>query len=142
MKRLLVWVAAAVSAVSFVSCNPVTMVRSVGTARQAVGEFHGRLDRNEFAAIYADAHEDFKAASPEPKFYEFMESLRRKAGKIKGSSQQAFNTQSSLTRTTITLTYETNFEQVEAKEVFTFAVKDGKARLLGYDVRPREGKPK
>jgi hypothetical protein len=107
-------------------------------AERAVVEFHQRLDRGEFATIYADAHPDFRTASSEPDFVAFVGAVHRKLGNVKSTEQVSWKIGSFNLKTEVMLAYKTTFDSGSGMETFNFRIDGGHAILRGYNINSKE----
>jgi hypothetical protein len=105
-------------------------------ASEAVVKFHHNLDQGLYQSIMLDAEPDYKSNT-------YNATLLQKAhevgGKVKNSVGGRMGSQGIGDEYQITMLYKTEFENYTASETFVWGVKDGKARLLFYDVKGLPG---
>lgn len=128
MRMLLTLVTCALAAAS---CG---LLEGVGTAEKAVITFHEQYNASSFDAIYDTGADDLRAAEARNEFTTTLALLRAKLGPVRGSERTAFNSRIDSEGTFVELEYETEFENGAGTEEFTWAITDGQARLLGYNV--------
>lgn len=114
------------------------LTKGKGTSEAAVSRFHERLDKGDFAGIYAGTHPDFKKASTEKAFVDLLSAVHRKLGLIKSTTETGWNVSTFNLRTNIVLTYKTIFASGEAVETFTYRMEDDKPILLGYHINSQD----
>lgn len=108
--------------------------KSKEAAVKGVEAFHQEFNDSKFREVYAAATPAFKSASTEPDFLKFMEAVRRKLGAYKGGTQQGWRTNVFNGKTSVELSYKSDFEKGSAVETFTYSVSGGGATLQGYNV--------
>jgi hypothetical protein len=108
--------------------------KDIGLARVAVTQLHSQIDNEQFADIYAQADEGFRAATKQQEFYEFISAVHRKLGKVQDASQRSFFVNFTMSGTIVRLNYATKFEQGDAQEEFFWKIKGSQAVLLGYHI--------
>jgi hypothetical protein len=114
------------------------MLKGKKAAEQSVVEFHKLYNDGKWAEIYSAANSEFKSATTEEQFGEFMDAVQRKLGKVTKTSQAGFNIRTFNMATTVVLNQNTTFEQGTGMEVFTFAMIGDQAVLVGYDNNSKE----
>ena len=112
-------------------CNPV---KSTAEADKAAAEFHALFDAEDFEQIFDTAHADFKASQPKKDTINFLRSVREKLGSVKSTNRTGWQANSMNMKTNVVLTFETEFENGQGVETFTYRVADGSAVLLGWYV--------
>jgi hypothetical protein len=128
-RRLL---AAFLACLLLASCRDTVEGKSL--AEPQVAAFHEQLAAKRYEEIYSGAGEEFQKAAPKEKVTELFAAINRKLGKVKSTSTKTWNVRSMNLKTMVVLVMETEFEQGQATETFTFRVSDGKAVLLGYNI--------
>lgn len=118
-------------ALASVSCG---LLEGVDTAGKAVITFHEQYNASSFDAIYDTGADDLRATEARNEFTTTLALLRAKLGPVRGSERTAFNSRIDSEGTFVELEYETDFENGAGTEEFTWAISDGHARLLGYNV--------
>lgn len=130
--RLLVLLAACAFALA--GCG---LLDGVAAAEEAVITFHERYNASSFDAMYDAGAQDLRATEARSEFITTLTSLRAKLGQVRESRRTAFNSRIDSDGTFIELEYETDFENGKGTEEFTWAISDGQATLLGYNVTSR-----
>ena len=130
--RLLVLLAACAFALA--GCG---LLDSVAVAEEAVITFHERYNASSCEAMYDAGAQDLRASEARSEFITTLTSLRAKLGQVRESQRTAFNSRIDSDGTFIELEYETDFENGKGTEEFTWAISDGRATLLGYNVTSR-----
>lgn len=128
MRLLLVLVACALASAS---CG---LLEGVETAEKAVITFHEQYNASSFDAMYDMGADGLRATQARNEFTATLALLRAKLGQARGSQRTGFNSRIDSQGTFVELEYETDFENGEGTEEFTWAISDGQARLLGYNV--------
>lgn len=101
------------------------------TAEKAIDRFHELFNEASYSVIYNEADQEFRRTTRVPDF----DGLLRSAQRSLGAFQQARRTSFQVEGSTASLTYESDFAKGKATERFAFAIRDGRAYLLSYDVR-------
>ena len=112
-------------------CNPV---KSTAEADKAAAEFHKLFDAEDFEQIFDAAHSDFQASQPKEDTINFLRSVREKLGSVKSTNRTGWQANSMNLKTNVVLTFETEFENGQGVETFTYRIADGDAILLGWHV--------
>ena len=100
----------------------------------AVAEFHSRLNRTDYQAIYQAADEELQHLGKSSELLTFLTSVHAKLGEAGAVSLQNINVNSANGRSTITTRYNTKFANGAAVETFTWIKRDGILKLYGYHV--------
>jgi len=132
MRLLLILVTCALASAS---CG---LLEGVGTAEKAVSTFHEQYNADNFDAIYDAGADDLRATDGRSEFIATLAALRAKLGQVRDSQRTAFNSRIDSNGTFVELEYETDFENGKGTEEFTWAISDGQARLLGYNVTSKQ----
>ncbi len=119
---------------SLLALSGCGMTASREPAEKAVAEFHQRLDRGDFTAIYNDGHPELKKASSEKDFTAFLEAVHRKLGKVESAEQTNWRINTFNLQTYAVLNYQTKFAEGSAVETFTYRLDGDKAVLVGYHI--------
>lgn len=133
--RAISLVAALVLAVLCGGCKD--MLKGHEEGRKGVDEFHKLYNGEKYAEIFASADPGFGKAITLPDFKKFLESVQRKLGKAKSSTEDGWRVNSLNGKTYITLGEKTEFEKGEAEERFVFIMHDGQALLYNYNINSR-----
>ena len=120
-----------IGVLAITGCNPV---KSTAEADKAAAEFHALFDAEDFEQIFDTAHADFKASQPKKDTINFLRSVREKLGSVKSTNRTGWQANSMNMKTNVVLTFETEFENGQGVETFTYRVADGSAVLLGWHV--------
>jgi hypothetical protein len=110
------------------------LMEGVGTAEEAVATFRERYNAGTFGEIYDTSTEELRVAEARGEFVATMTSLRAKLGSMRGTARVGFDLRIDSRGTFVALEYETDFENDEGTEEFTWQISDGQARLLSYNV--------
>jgi Protein of unknown function (DUF4019) len=106
----------------------------VALARSEIAHFRELMAAQQFDQIYSAASDDFKKAATQQDFVNLLSAVERKLGAMRGTEESGWRVMQSLSGSTITLGFKTQFERGAGDETFIFRVKDGKALLLGYHI--------
>lgn len=112
-------------------CNPV---KSTAEADKAAAKFHSLFDAEDFEQIFVTAHADFQASQPKEDTIHFLRSVREKLGSVKSTNRTGWLANSVNMKTNVVLTFETEFENGQGVETFTYRIADGSAILLGWHI--------
>lgn len=107
-------------------------------AKAAVTDFHARLDRAEFAGIYADTGKELKALASESDFTTLLEAVHRKLGPVTSSECKSWRVNFGTGGNVLSLGYQTTFRDGTGVEEFGFLTVDGKPTLVGYHINSKE----
>lgn len=107
---------------------------STELATNATTEFHRSYNIHDFEKIYTQSHEKLKASAPPEKFVSLLSGIRKKAGKHIGSTQAGWHITSFNSTKSITITYDSQFESLHAKETFTYVIGKNEASLIRYNI--------
>ena len=113
------------------SCNPF---ESKSLAEAGVTEFHTRYNAGDFATIYREAHADLKKVQTEDDFMTFLNQAKLTLGDMDSTSQLTWTANSYNLVTSVVMVQESQFQNGEGQEHFTFVIEDGKPILLGYRI--------
>ncbi len=106
-------------------------------AQNAVETFHQRLAEQKYAEIYENLADDFKKTTTEEEANQLFEAVNRKLGKVKSASLQSWKSNATTSGSYTVLIYETEFEQDNGTENFTFAINGDQAKIAGYHVNSK-----
>jgi hypothetical protein len=101
----------------------------------AVATFREAAQRGAFSEIYAGASPELRNAMTEDRFLRLMQTVNKKLGGYVGSELKEHSIDRQPSRSLVTLAYVTRFRQWPAAEIFVFKVIEGRATLVGYDIR-------
>ena len=118
-------------AIALAGCG---LLDGVAVAEKAVVTFHEQYNASNFDAMYDAGADDLRATEVRSEFITTLASLRAKLGQVRDSQRTAFNSRIDSDGTFVQLEYETDFENGKGTEEFTWAISDGQATLLGYNV--------
>jgi hypothetical protein len=110
------------------------VAKSMSSAGKSVDAFHKKFNDQKFAEIYSGATPAFKGATKEAEFLKFMQAVHRKLGPFKSGTQSGWRGNTTMSGTTVILTYNSQFEKNSAVETFTFSVSGETATLQGYNI--------
>ncbi|MDP6934007.1 MAG: hypothetical protein QGG40_13870, partial [Myxococcota bacterium] len=100
-------------------------------AESAVAGFHAHFDAEDYEAIYAGAHADFRAAIEKEELLAIFEGKRAKLGRVQATSLVGSHGKEG-NGNQLVLTYTTNFENGDRKEVFIYGVEGEGTALVGW----------
>jgi hypothetical protein len=92
------------------------------------------MDSEQFADIYSQADDAFRAATKQQDFLDFISAVHRKLGKVQNASQGGYFVNFSTSGTQVRLNYRTKFEGGDAQEEFIWKIKGNQAVLVGYHI--------
>jgi hypothetical protein len=119
-------------------CSFSDMSAGQGEAQKSVTSFHALLNDGRFDEIYDGASDEFRGGTARKHFEELLGAVLRKLGKVTGTQTKTWRVNSWNMRTFVELAQSTRFERGDAEESFRFAVQDGKARLIAYNIQSQE----
>jgi hypothetical protein len=105
---------------------------------RAVEQFHDLFRAERYAEIYANTTENFREATTEEDFAEFLGAIRRKLGNVRESELTEFEVNYSASGTSIWLGYETAYELGTATEQFVWVADGETTRLEGYRIDSKD----
>jgi len=103
-------------------------------AREGAAHVHAQMDNEQFADIYSQADDAFRAATKQQDFLDFISAVHRKLGKVQNASPGGYFVNFSTSGTQVRLNYSTKFEQGDAQEEFIWKIKGKQAALVGYHI--------
>ena len=104
------------------------------TVEKAVETFHQEYNDKKDAEIYSTAAPEFRSASNEAGYNNFIQTVHSKMGAYENSTESSYRTSATTSGTFVTLHYKSRFEHSEGTEDFTFVISGGAAKLQRYDV--------
>lgn len=124
----------AISCLSGCSGCAVKMQVARNQADNAIADFHGRYNGEKFDEIIDEAADEFKKSAPRENLLKFLNRVHRRLGKVKNSKELGWRVNFTTGGTIVVSTHEAEFENGKGTETFTVVVRDGKARIVGYNV--------
>ena len=113
-----------------------TIFDARSAAKDRIAEIHEQYNDSQFELIYENSHPEMKEHVVFEDLMELLRSGHRTLGLVISTTSQGYEVESELGgRTVAVLDQETIFERGTALESFSFFVEDGKAFLVGYQVR-------
>ncbi len=116
------------------------MVKGKDDADGAVAEFHRQFNGGAYDAIWDSAGDELKGTISRQDFAALLAAVRRKLGDFTGSTTRSWNVNSRNLTTYVTLVQDSRYATAKAEttgnaaETFLFVVKDGRAKLVGYNI--------
>jgi hypothetical protein len=111
-----------------------SMSKDTELAQTQISAFHSELDAGTFQHIYTSSSPDLQNAISESDFVKLLETINRKLGKVKTSTQQTWNVASTTSGTFVTIVNKSQFEQGPGDERFVYRIDNGVAKLAGYHI--------
>lgn len=108
--------------------------KSKEIASRGVEKFHQQYDESKFAEIYSGATPAFRSAAKEEDFMKFIQAVHRKLGAYKSGTAEGWQTNVFNGKTSVVLSFKSEFEKGPATERFTFVVSGESAALQGYTI--------
>ena len=105
---------------------------------RAVERFHELFAAALYSEIYVDTTEDFREATTETEFGEFLGAVRRKLGNVRQSELTGFEVNYSSSGTAIWLSYDTEYELGVATEQFVWMTDGERTRLESYQIDSKD----
>lgn len=103
----------------------------VSTAQSAVRAFRAQLAAGQGAAIYAAAAPSMREATRQGELMALLDAVHRDLGPFRWASYPRLKRQGAMVR----LDYASAYQRGPAAEAFVFRVENGRAQLVGYDIR-------
>jgi hypothetical protein len=103
-------------------------------AARAVDQFHDQLNAGQFHDIYSQSSEEFRNATKESDWTALLGAVQRKLGKVTSSKQTSVNVSTGTFGTAVNQSYATQFANGTGTENFSWAIRGGKAVLVGYRI--------
>jgi len=113
------------------SCS---MSEDKNIADAAVKLFHTQLGSEQIHEIYIGTSDEFRKASTEAQFTEFLSAVKRKLGSVKSSTPMGWRVNYVPMGTIVNLEYQTEFDDGPATESFSWRIKGKHAELMGYNI--------
>lgn len=112
-------------------CN---IKQELNRADAAVASFHGKLDREQYDQLWSSSADGMKKASPQPEFVRFLKAIHTKLGNVNATHETGFNINENNGVTSVTVSYDTDFEKGKANETFVFLEEGQRLELLNYNI--------
>jgi hypothetical protein len=103
-------------------------------AGRSVDTFHAQFNEAAYREIYAGGSDEFKRATKEADWVALLEAVRRKLGRVVEAKQSSIHVTTGTFGTAVNQTYSTRFTDGAATESFSWAIRNGKAILVGYRI--------
>jgi hypothetical protein len=113
------------------SCD---IAQSTATAREAVDLFHSRYNAREFAQIYTEADEAFKASTTQADLLALMDAFQRKLGEHRGSTPAGTHVSAGVSGTQVTMAFHSEYAEGHAAEQFVLRIHDQRATLISFNI--------
>lgn len=105
---------------------------------QAVTEFHEALNAGDADGIYRRADDEFRRSVTAETFARAVGKIHARLGRFERSREESYETVVRVgadAGTAVQISYASQFTNASGVEIFLFRVRDGRALLLGYDVK-------
>ena len=103
----------------------------------AVERFHEQFNTENYQMMYDQTAESLRQIVSAEIFSQSMSEDRKKFGQVKSTKLSDWDVRDTMSGPLVHLTYDTEFTNGDAVELFSFVIKDGKAWLGAYMVKPR-----
>jgi hypothetical protein len=100
----------------------------------ATAQFHRQLDAEQYSAIYREADDQLHEVISEAKLTEVLTAIHEKLGVVRSAKVKGWLVNASTRGTFVTIVDRTMFTTGEGEERFVWRMRDGRARLLKYNV--------
>jgi hypothetical protein len=104
-------------------------------AKEGVEEFRARVAQRSFSEIYQSSAPEFRQASTEEQFVNFMTALDGKLGPWQSGADAGWNVMRGVGGHSVRLRYDSRFAKGTAVEDFAWRIERGRPVLLGYHVQ-------
>lgn len=111
------------------------LLESRDVAEKAVDRFHQLFNEASYSTIYVEADPRFHRSRTVPDFHQRLIDVRRDLGTFEQARRTSFRSDAGPDGEIATLAYESDFSGGRAAEEFRYAIRDGKAYLVAYDIR-------
>lgn len=108
---------------------------SIKAAEAGVAHFRELMAAKKFDQVYAEASDEFKAASTAADLTKLLAAIDRKLGAFKSSTSNGWRVNYNTRGTSVVYGVKSLFENGSGDETFSFLIKDGKAVLAGYNIQ-------
>jgi len=112
------------------SCSSV---KNKQAAEGAVARFHSQLNAEQYHDIYSQASPEFQKSAREAEISAFLAAVHHKLGNTRKTKEDGFYVNFSASGTTVTLSYETDFDGGPATEQFVWRIA-GQPLLVHYQI--------
>jgi hypothetical protein len=131
------------AAASSSGCSAIEQLSSleeqyIKLSEDAVGRFHEQFNAENYQMICNQTGGMLKQADYAEFLVKELSENRQRLGQVKSAKQSDVNVRYTTGGLLIHLTYDTEFTNGSATEFFNFGIKDGKALLESYDIKPRQ----
>jgi len=114
------------------ACNSTESRR---LAVRGVDEFHSPMNSEEYHLIYSEADDAFHQAASEADLIALLQGIHQKLGAIRQSNLQSYQAGWFTGEgTRVALAYETEFANGSGSEQFVWHIRDGRPRLVRYNI--------
>jgi Protein of unknown function (DUF4019) len=110
------------------------MAEHMSQSREAVGQFHKRLDAEQYTAIYDDTDDLFRHQTTEKEFTPILAAVHRKLGVVEHGEPTGVLVNANTGGTFVKLSYKVKFTGGDATESFEWRMSDGKCKLVSYNI--------
>jgi hypothetical protein len=122
------WIAAALSLAGCSAGRDLAMVE------RAAEQFHMRMNRERFQAIYATSGAQLKSRTRGPALTSLLSAVHRKLGRFEGGKTIRWRENVSAEGHFFAIDYAARYEKADATESFVFRIDGQDARLEGYRI--------
>jgi len=105
---------------------------------KAVAEFHDALNAGDANAIYGRADDEFRRAVTADGFARAVGKIQSRLGRFERSREESYQFDVRVgadAGTVIQVSYASQFTLASGTDIFLFRVRDGRALLVGYDMK-------
>ncbi len=142
MKHLLIILQATIAAGIIAGIAGCGVAKNTKVAEAEVERFHQHWNKNEFQAVYDEAHMQFRSAQPAAQLLATLERVKKNYGDLKSASKRSWGFNSDKGNNDIRLSYDSAYEHGSAVEEFLYRMTGDKALLLSYDIMTPENAAK
>jgi hypothetical protein len=103
-------------------------------AAAGVSQFHDLYASGSYREIFAGSDEAFQRATTQEQWVRLLESVHTALGTVEQTSRIGTRVVYGSGSTTVAVTYATRFSAGTGTEDFTFIIREGAARLRGYQI--------
>jgi len=108
-------------------------------AEAAVAEFRQMADAGRYAEIWQGGANELKASTSQDELVRVLSGLHVHYGNFRSANQTNWHWNSSNGAVSVTLEYDSQFENARGNERFIYRIENGAARLAGYNRRAGAG---